>query len=282
MSASPSSSVQEARKALAQRLREVRLDAGLTGREVAARCGWHPAKSSRLENARATPSDADIRAWCRACHAEEQIADLIASSRLADSIYVHWKRLHRAGMRRAQEEFVPLFERTRHFRVYCSNVIPGLVQTQEYAAALLSMVSEFQGTPDDSAEAAAARVARSHVIREGDHRFVLLMEEDVLYRHGGDSAMMASQLGYLLAAMALPSVCLGVIPRGAPRRIWGLEAFNIFDDQRVHVELLTARVTVTQPSEIATYVKAFKRLAEMAVYGERTRKLIITALDALA
>ncbi|MDQ0943176.1 transcriptional regulator with XRE-family HTH domain [Streptomyces sp. V1I1] len=61
MTESASSSVQSARAALAERLREVRLDAGITKRELAARCGWHESKSSRIESAKTPPSDADIR-----------------------------------------------------------------------------------------------------------------------------------------------------------------------------------------------------------------------------
>lgn len=164
MPVSPSSNVQAAREILADRLRDIRLDAELTGHELALRCGWSPAKSSRIENAKTPPSDADIRAWCAACNAQDQEADLIAANRQADQMYVHWKKLHRHGMRRTQEEVVPLYEQTRLFRVYCSNVIPGMVQTEAYAAALLSTIAAFQGTPDDSRAAAASReIGRAHV-----------------------------------------------------------------------------------------------------------------------
>nr|WP_055575318.1 helix-turn-helix transcriptional regulator [Streptomyces albus] len=253
----------------------------MTGRALAERCGWHPAKTSRLEHARAAPSDEDIRSWCAACDAPELIPDLLAASRSADSMYVEWKRLHRSGMRRAQEDLVPLFERTRHFRVYCSTVVPGLVQTPEYATALLATISDFQGTPDDSAEAAQARVERSRVIREGRHRFAILVEEDVLYRNHGGPDVMAGQLGYLLSVMALPSVSLGVIPRGTPRRMWTIEAFHLFDEHRVQIELLTAKVTITQPSEVQTYAKAFGRLTKMAVHGAEARQRIVAALDSV-
>ncbi|MEU3329954.1 DUF5753 domain-containing protein [Streptomyces albus] len=209
------------------------------------------------------------------------IPDLLAASRSADSMYVEWKRLHRSGMRRAQEDLVPLFERTRHFRVYCSTVVPGLVQTPEYATALLATISDFQGTPDDSAEAAQARVERSRVIREGRHRFAILVEEDVLYRNHGGPDVMAGQLGYLLSVMALPSVSLGVIPRGTPRRMWTIEAFHLFDEHRVQIELLTAKVTITQPSEVQTYAKAFGRLTKMAVHGAEARQRIVAALDSV-
>lgn len=196
-------------------------------------------------------------------------------------MHVHWKKLHRHGMRRAQEEIVPLYEGTRNFRVYCSNVVPGMLQTEAYAAALLSTIATFQCTPDDSPEAAASRVERSRVLHEGGHRFALLLEETVLRYRISDAETMAGQLGYLLAVMALPNVSLGIIPFTAERRVWPLEAFYLFDDRRASVELLTAAVNVSAPSEIATYAKAFSQLADIAVYGPDARVLITEAISSL-
>ncbi|MEU5437665.1 helix-turn-helix transcriptional regulator [Streptomyces sp. NPDC020719] len=281
MPTSPSSSAQAAREALAGRLRELRLDAGITGRELASRAGWSTAKASRIENAKTPPSDADIRAWCTATDAEDQTADLIAANRTADSMYVEWRRKQRTGLRRLQESAIPLYEQTRLFRVYCSNVVPGLIQTDAYARALLTAITEFRQIPNDVDRAVQARMARSHVIREGDHRFALIIEEDVLHYGFGDAEVMAGQLGYLLAVMSLPSVSLGVIPRTAPRRMWPIETFMVFDDQRAAVELLSADVTVRAPTEVALYVRAFVELAEMAVYGARARELITDAITSL-
>lgn len=281
MTASPSSAAQAARERLAARLRDVRREAGLSGAELALRCGWSPSKRSRIENARTSPSDADVRDWCAACDAEDQAADLVAANRQADQTYVHWKKLHRHGMRRAQEEMLPLYARTRRFRVYCSNVVPGVLQTEAYATALLSTIARFQGTPDDAPEAAASRIERSRVLHEGDHRFAFLLEETVLRYRIGPPEAMASQLGYLLAVMALPNVSLGVIPADAERRMWPLEAFYIFDDHRVSSELLTAAVNVMAPGEIATYARAFAEMSESAVYGARARALITDAIHAL-
>ena len=93
---------------------------------------------------------------------------------------------------------------------------------------------------------------------------------------------MAAQLGHLLSIQAARSVSLGVIPFSAPGRpLWTLEAFTVFDDYRVHVELLSAQVTVTAPSEITLYVRAFEKLAELAVYRPQARALIMSAIDAL-
>ncbi|MEU5427514.1 helix-turn-helix transcriptional regulator [Streptomyces olivoreticuli] len=282
MPAYQSSSAEAARKAVAARLRELRLDAGLTGQELAVRCGWNKSKSSRIENARTPPSDADIRAWCDACYATDQAHDIIAASRTADSMYVEWRRLQRTGLRRLQESRIPLYERTRSFRAYASHVVPGLFQTPAYASSLLSVIGRFHGTPDDITGAVQARMARARVLHAADHRFALLVEESVLRHRIGNAETMAGQLGHLLSVMSLPAVSLGIIPLGTDERcMWTLETFNIFDELRVHVELLTAQVTVTAPSEVALYVKAFGELRNLAVYGADARMLITSAIAAL-
>jgi hypothetical protein len=233
------------------------------GQELAVRCGWSPSKASRIENALTAPSDADIRAWCSACDSEQQAADLIAANRAVDSMYVEWRRLTNTGLRRLQESRIPLYERTRLFRAYSSRVVPGFLQTEAYATALLATVADFRQAPDDVSEAVAARLARSHVIHDGNHRFALLIEEAVLKYRLGDAVTMAGQLGHLLAVM------------------WPVETFNIFDDSQAAVELLSAQVTVTSPGEIALYIQAFSRFAKLAVYGRPARSLITSAIDSL-
>jgi transcriptional regulator with XRE-family HTH domain len=282
MTTSPSSAAQAARQAVGGRLKELRLDAGLTVIELAGLCGWHHAKTSRIENGRSNPSTDDIRRWCRACAAEDQTADVIAASRNAQSMYTEWRRTMRSGLRRLQESYTELFQRTELFRVYSSRIVPGLLQTEGYATALLNGVARFHEAPNDVPAATAARLERSRVIHEPGHRVVLLIEEAVLHYRLGDSAAMAAQLGYLLTAGALPAVSLGIIPAGLPDRpARPLEAFHVYDDTLVAVELLTARVTVTQPSEVALYLKAFQELRSLAVYGAHARALILKAIEAL-
>lgn len=281
MPESPSSSVQRARQQLAERLRDLRLDAGLNARALSDAAGWHPAKTTRIEGAKQAPSEDDIRAWCRVCSAEREVPDLIAASRAADSMYIEWRRLQPSGLRRTQEARVPLYERTRLFKAYCPSVIPGWLQTPAYATALMSAITAFHGNPDDTGDAVAARVNRNRVVRDGNHRFALLVEETVLRYRIGTPDVMSAQLTYLLEILELPWVALGVIPSGAQRDMWPLEQFTVFDDSRVHVELLSAQVTVTAPSEVTLYVRAFERLARLAVYGEDARALIADAIDAL-
>ncbi|MCX5338611.1 Scr1 family TA system antitoxin-like transcriptional regulator [Streptomyces atratus] len=124
---------------------------------------------------------------------------------------------------------------------------------------------------------------RSQVIRESGHRCLLLIEESALYFQLGDSDSMAAQLGHLLSAGALPAVSLGIIPLTTRERaLWPQETFHVYDDTLVSVELLSAQVNITQPSEIALYLNAFEQLRGMAVYGAEARALIVKAIDALS
>jgi hypothetical protein len=219
--------------------------------------------------------------WCAACSAPDQADDLIAASRAVESMYLEWRRLHRTGMRQVQEDFYALHERAESCRTYVSNVVPGFLQTPEYATALMCSITEFQGTPDDVAAAVAARVARGRLLHEGRHRFAVLMEEWVLRSRIGDAETMAGQLGHLLAVMPLASLSLGVVPFTAQRGMWPLEAFYLYDDRHAVVETLTAEVNVTQPREIADYARAFGELQRLAVHGAQARALITSAIAAL-
>lgn len=282
MPISPSSSAQAARERVAQRLRDLRADAGISGTELAVRCGWTHPKTSRLENARTPPTPEDIRLWCRACGADDQAADIIAQSRDAESAYSEWRRKVRAGLKRLQDSYVELYQSTELFRIYSPTLVPGLLQTEGYARALLSANARLLDIPDDADEAAAARLQRSQIIHDSGHRFVMVIEEGALYYQLGDEDAMAAQLGYLLTAGALPSVSLGIIPKATQNRaLWPQELFHAYDDTLVSVELLSAQVNITQPSEIALYLRAFEQLRSMAVYGSDARALVMRAIEAL-
>jgi transcriptional regulator with XRE-family HTH domain len=284
MSISPSSSAQAAREVVARRLRALRKEAGLTVTELANQCGWHHAKTSRIENALTAPSTQDIRAWVAACGAMDQGDDLVAQSLHAESMYTEWRHQVRSGLKQLQDSAVQFFRETQLFRVYSSSLVPGLLQTEGYAAGVLGISARFRDLPvDDSAEAARARVERSRVIHEPGHRFVLVVEEAVLHYRVGDEDTMAAQLGYLLTAGALPQVSLGIIPATTRDRAqWPRETFHMYDDKLVSVELVSAQVRINQPSETALYLKAFEQLRGMAAYGADARALILKAIEALS
>jgi transcriptional regulator with XRE-family HTH domain len=282
MPAPGSSSVQQAQRLLADRLKELRRDAGLDGKDLAAACGWHPSKVSRIATAKTTPSVEDIRAWCRACGAEDQTEDLIASLRAVEGMWVTWRRMERTGLRRAQDARLPLFERTRWFRAYSPGLVPGLIQTYGYTEDVLRAVQQRRVPIDDVADAVASRMERQRVVREGDRRFAFLVEESVLSNGLGDAETQAEQLDHLMAVATLPNVSVGVIPKRLARTRMPVEGFWIFDTAQVNVELVSGYLTITQPSEVAMYESTFTTLAGMAVYGSKARAAITKARDALA
>lgn len=277
-----SSSAQAARQRLADRLRELRVAAGLNATQLAAAAGLPRTKVSRLEHATRAPSATDIRAWCRACGADGEAENLVAALVASDSMWTEWRRMERAGLRRAQESAVPLWERTRHFRIYSSWLVPGPVQAAPYIRALLEATRNRRGLVDDVDAAVAVRVAKQDVIHKPGRRFAVLLEEAALrYRIGGP-AVLRAQLEHLLAVMDLPSVSIGIIPTDADRTVLRpVEMFFMFDDGQVAAEFVSGALSVTAPAEVRQYGEAFEMLAGMAVYGGSARVLIRGALDAL-
>jgi len=197
--------------------------------------------------------------------------------------YAEWRTQVRHGLKALQGSAPRLFQDTRHFRVYSSSLLPGLLHTEGYAAGVLGISAAFRDLPvDDSAEAARARVDRSLIIHRPGRTFVFVVEEAALRYQVRDGDAMAAQLGYLITAGALPQVSLGIVPMSAPqRRQWPRETFHMYDDRLVSVELVSARVRITQPSEISLYARAFKELRSMAVYGADARALILQAIETL-
>lgn len=277
-----SSSVRQAKQDLAHRLKDIRVAAGLTATALAEAAGWHRTKVSKLENLSTSFSAEDIRTWCQVCGVPAQAEDLVAALLAADTMWTEWKRMERAGLKRAQESVLPLWESTRRFRIYSPWLVPGPVQHESYVRALLTATKERRGLADDIEAATAARVAKQHVAYEGDHRFSILLEENVLRHRIGGMGVLRDQLLHLFECTRLPSVSLGVIPLTADRfALRPVEMFFIFDELQVNVELVSGWLRVTAPSELALYGETFERLRSMAVFGEPARTLISDALAAL-
>lgn len=278
----PSSSAQQALEALGSRLREIRANAGLNGLALARLAGWHSSKVSKIEYGKQAPTADDIRAWCAGCSATDQSPDLIASLRAVEGMFVEWRRLERSGFQVFNRSLQPLWERTRQFRIYHSQVVPGPLQTGSYISAVLSGLRDMRDIPDDVAATVQVRLDRQRILYEGDHRFAIVMEESVLRYPIGGPETMVEQLGHLLEAFDLPSVSLGIIPLDADRSaMLPVEGFHIFDDAQVDIELVSGFLKITQPREVAAYAQTFAMLAEQAVYGATARALITSAVTAL-
>lgn len=271
-------SLDQAKEALGVRLRELRQDAGLTGTELARRAGWHQTKVSKIEYGKAKPTDADIRSWCAHTGAEGQIPDLIATLRNIEAAWLEWRRVLGTGTKRRQQAAVKLESGTEVMRVYHPFLIPGLLQTAEYAEGVLRSVVEFQQVPDDVDDGVSTRMERQQILYRRNHRFHFVIAEQALRTTVGNDQTMIGQLDRLLAIVGMPRITFGIVPAETPYRV-SMTNFAIFDNARVMVETVTAELTITQPREIAQYGRAFDVLAAQAVTGDAARQVIRAALE---
>ncbi len=124
---------------------------------------------------------------------------------------------------------------------------------------------------------------RQQVLFDSRRRFACLVEESALLAGIGGTDVMVGQLGHLISVSALPNVSLGVLPWRPDRdAAWPVEAFYMFDDEQVAVELVSGHLTVTQPREIAMYAQVFTELADAAVYGAAARSRIMAAISVIS
>lgn len=267
---------------LGRRLRELRRQADLSGRELAESLSWPPSKVSKLENGRQSPTDDDIRAWTKAAAADGETDALLASLHTLAVQNIEWQRQLRAGLRPHQTELAALDAKTRLFRALESTFVPGLLQTAEYARArfLQSVaVLEVRGDVD---EAVQARIQRQEILYQPDKRFHFVLTEAALRYRLCSPEVMLGQLDRLIALSALPNVKFGIIGFETAYAVAPTHGFWLLDDERVMVETFSAELNLAQPQEIGLYRAIFESMAAAAAYGRRARAIITRVIDDLA
>ncbi|MBW5482635.1 DUF5753 domain-containing protein [Streptomyces bambusae] len=192
-----------------------------------------------------------------------------------------WDDLLRTGTGPVQQTFLDLVRTTRAYVGYSPDLVSGLLQTPGYAAAVLRLVVDFYGTPDDIEAGVAARTARAQYIGQDGRTFHILLGEQALRTNLGGPEVMQDQLQRLLDATNLPGLTLGIIPAQARLLVHPGGGFSIFDGNRVEVEGYRGAETITDEGRVALFRKAFGLLQPSAVYGEPVRDLI-TAVMATA
>ncbi|MFF5127586.1 helix-turn-helix domain-containing protein [Streptomyces syringium] len=277
-----STDFQAGRVALGARLRELRTEAGLNGKDMAARLGWQRSKVSRLEHGKQTATVDDLEAWAREADAPGEANDLTARLRGLESQQRSWRRQLAAGHRGVQEKYVVEYRSTSTVRGYEATVVPGLFQTPDYARHLLLHNAELMQTPRDTEEAVRARMQRQEVLYEAGRSFEIMVWEGVLHALVCPREAMAAQLDRLVGLVGMERVSLGVIPLGAPLRITPKHGFWIFDDSRVIVETVNTELHLESAEDVALYGRVWDRLSEAAVHGAHAHRLIVRARAALA
>lgn len=276
------SSFQRARETLGKQLRELREQTGLNGKEFAGRLQWQPAKVSRLETGQRTPSRTDISEWTAAAGVPECTDELIIRLSALDEMYATWHRQFRAGMKSRQAVGLDIESTTSLLRVYEPGIVPGLLQTPDYARCVFEANASLYGFSPDIEDAVTARMERQRILYESNRQLHFVVTEGGLRNPIASADIMRAQLDRLVTAAALSTVALGVIPLDVQLPIALKGGFWLFDDRQVLTETVSAELSVSEPSEVQMYARTFQVLADAALYGDASRQKLIEIQDRYA
>lgn len=279
---SGTTSVDEARNALGKRLRELRQQANLSGKQLAESLSWPASKISKIENGKQTPTDDDIRAWTNATKAEQQAASLLAALHTLELQHAEWNRLLKSGMKSHQSSLAQRDEKTKLYRGFENTIIPGLVQTPDYARARFAQVVMVHKVPNDINEAVQARMQRQEMLYRPDKRFHLVLTEAALRYRLVSIDVMLAQLDRLIALSSMRNVRLGIIHFKTQYVTDPRHGFWLLDNDLVRVETYSAELNLRQPQEIELYSIVFEHLAAVASYGGAARAVIMRVIEDLA
>ena len=252
------------------RLRQLREDAELSGKELAERLGWPASKVSRLENGRQTASAEDVRAWASALSTPAEVRDeLVSDLRSLRVEYATWRRQYRSGLAPRQKAGVVLEHSTTRLRALETAIVPGLLQTADYARHVFRGLAELHGSPDDVEEAVRSRMRRQEALYHGERTFQFLVTEAALRARVCPPTVLRAQLDRLLALSGMENVQLSVIPSTAQLLKATSHGFWIFDDSLVLIETINAELAVRDREDIALYTRLFDTYWQAAHHGQR-------------
>jgi transcriptional regulator with XRE-family HTH domain len=259
------------------RLRQLREEAELSGKELAERLGWPASKVSRLENGRQTASADDVRAWATALSTPSELRDeLVSDLRSLRVEYATWRRQYRSGLAPRQKAGVILEDSITRLRAVETAIVPGLLQTAEYARHVFQGLSELYRSPNDVEEAVRSRMRRQEALYHPERQFKFLVTEAALRTRLCPPSVLRAQLDRLLALSGMENVELSVLPSSAPLPKAVSHGFWIFDDTLVLIETLNAELAIRDREDIALYVRLFDTYWDAASHGQRAFDFIAT------
>lgn len=252
---------------LARELRELRKRAGLSQAEAARRVGWSKNKVSRIEEPVTRPTDDDVRALLQlyGLDAARHPAILQLNS---DSWQRGWWTVYDDAFTGV---FVMLEEQAPDIRVYETMLVPGLLQTPDYARWVLS---NRQGlTDDDLDRLVAARMARKSILHRTNPPAVhVVIHEAALRQVAGDPDLMRKQISELwTVAVDQANVTLQILPFTSPpppALIGSVTLFCFPDDHGLdvaHSEGLLGETYVESTAELARARMAFQQVSGAAM-----------------
>ncbi|MEU1267867.1 helix-turn-helix transcriptional regulator [Streptomyces sp. NPDC005799] len=265
------------RRKLGTELRSLRTSAGLTSGEAARLVGWHQSKVSRIETGSSGVKPADVRLLLDAYGvADSQLRELLLVLAGSDegAGRHHWWHAYRGVLPPTYRDFISLESQASAMRTLETSVVPGLLQTPEYARAVTR--AAVGGLDDERLDALVeVRLARQDVLRSDPPlELSAILDEAVLHREIGGPDVMARQRQRLMEAARLPQVRLQVLPFTAGAHVGITGPFVIFsfsstsDLDVVVLDHLTSSLYLERKEDLQAYTEAFNTLRIHALSPE--------------
>ncbi|HVV22728.1 MAG TPA: helix-turn-helix transcriptional regulator [Pseudonocardiaceae bacterium] len=272
---------------LGGQLRRLREDRNISREEAGEAIRGSESKISRLELGRVSLKERDVSdllALYGVTDGDERDAflDLVRESNQPG----WWHRYHDL-LPRWFQDYVGLEESASRIQTYEVAFVPGLVQTEQYARAVVR-----RGLPDAPADEIERRVSlrmrRQNLLAEPSTcRLWAVVDEGVLHRAVGGTDVLREQLKHMLEVTTQPNISLQVVPF----RFGGSAAESSFTLLRfaepelpdiVYLEHLCGALYLDKSDEVETYTKVAQRLAVEAETPDESRRTLERALSALS
>ena len=200
------------------------------------------------------------------------VAELLGLLERARVAYSTWKQRYQAagGAAGTQAGILAFEQQATRIAEFQPGFVPGLLQTAEYARELLRLPAgpgAFGASEADIDRMVGLRLQRQQVLYTPGRQVQVVLLEAALRARVCSPPTLAGQLDRLLAVAGLPTLDLGVIPFEADLPAFPLHEFAIFDDELVLIETLTGEQQLSDPDEVAYYVRCFDLLRGAARHG---------------
>ncbi|WP_405178959.1 helix-turn-helix transcriptional regulator [Nocardia sp. NBC_01377] len=257
------------RARLAEELRGLRDLTGISGRVLAHRIGVSQAKVSRIENGGTVPTLPEVEAWSRELGlSEDTWRRLSAMTKEAHNEAQSW-RTRLAGKEHLQNEVLENECAATNVRIFQSSIVPGLLQTPDYARAVFSMLLP-PGDTAGRAAAVAARMDRQLEMYEGRRNYQFLITEAALRWRPCEWNSLAVQIDRIAHLATLDNVSIGLIPFGVRALTMTGHGFVLYDRERssdATVETVHAEMKIIDPDDVDTYENQWSLLTRMSISG---------------
>ena len=266
------------RRRLGAELRRLREQKGLTAEEVAQQLLVSQSKISRLENGRRSISQRDVRDLCEVYGVSDpaMIEGLMTMAR--ESRQRGW--WHAFGDV-PYSVYIGLEAEAVSIRTYESLFIPGLLQTRDYAHAVVAGIQP-EAQPAQIEKRTDVRMVRQDLLRKGDDplRLWAVIDEASLHRVVGSPQTMRGQLESLIETSLLPHVTVQVLPFGVGAHPGMTANFSVLeyrdasDATVVYLEGVTSDLYLEKESDVRAYATLYEHLQAQALGPEQTRELV--------